>query len=346
MGEPPSVPVPMGAVAAVSDIAQLEPLDDYRRELLDLTARRLADGHDPLEITSLIAAANTALTRRLLLLGETRLGPPPCRYAWLVLGSQGRGEQVLSSDQDHAIAYRDPVPAEAVAVHAYLGELAELVVTGLERAGLPRCSGGYMATRWCRPFGEFRDLFHGWVDEPEPQALLQAEVFLDFQACHGDLPVGELERLLLTGGGRAAFRVQMARAAVAFRPPLTVLGRLATTHSELDLKRGGTAAIVLLARLHALAAGSSARSTVDRLGAKEGALSPLDAADLTDAYRFLTGLRLHRQVARAAAGEPLDNHLRPEDLTGAERKRLRTALHVVRDVQEVTARRFATQTVT
>ena len=345
MGMPPNAPVPMSAVAAISDIARLEPLDHYARELLELVARRLADGHDALEITSMIAQANTVLTRRLLALGTACLGPPPCSYAWLVLGSQGRGEQVLSSDQDHAIAYQNPGPADEAAVRAYFGELAELVVTGLERAGLPRCSGGYMATNWCRPLAEFRVLFHGWVEEPEPQALLQAEVFLDVQACHGDLRVDALTRLLLTGGGRASFRVQMARAAVAFRPPLNVLGRLHPTGSDLDLKRGGTAAIVLLARLHALAAGSSAHSTVDRLAAGEGTLSSPDAADLTDAYRFLTGLRLTHQVSQALAGWPLDNLIRPDRLTSTERKQLRIALHVVRDVQEVTARRFATQTV-
>lgn len=336
----------MGAVEAISHIARLDPLDDYARELVDLVDRQLASGHDALQITGGIAEANTALTRRLLVLGEDHLGPPPCSYAWLVLGSQGRGEQVLSSDQDHAIAYQNLARADDAAVRAYLGELAELVVTGLERAGLPRCTGGYMATSWCRPLAEFQQLFHGWIDEPEPQALLQAEVFLDVQACHGELRVDDLERLLLTGGRRGPFRVQMARAAVAFRPPLNLLGRLHAPGSTLDLKRGGTAAIVLLARLHALAAGSPAHSTVLRLQADDGTLSPPDTRGLTDAYRLLTGLRLRHQVEQARAGLPADNLIRPDRLTGGERKALRAALQLVRDVQEVTARRFATQTVT
>lgn len=346
MGVPPDSHLPMEAVDALTDILRLDPLDDYRHQVLDQAVRMLAGSDDALAVTGAIAAANTALTRRLLELGQAHLGPPPCRYAWLVLGSQGRGEQMLSSDQDSAIAYEIAPGDHEPGAQAYFGALAELVVTGLARAGLPRCTGGYMATAWCRPLAEFRRLFHGWIDEPEPQALLQAEVFLDVRACHGDLPVDELERLLLTGGGRAPFRVQMARAAVAFGPPLNVLGRLHLSDSAVDLKRGGTAAIVLLARLHALAAGSSAHSTVDRLQASEGVLSPPDAADLTDAYRFVTGLLLHHQVEQAVAGHGVDNLVRPGQLTGGERTRLRTALHVVRDVQEVTARRFASRTVT
>ncbi|RYV52296.1 DUF294 nucleotidyltransferase-like domain-containing protein [Pengzhenrongella frigida] len=346
MGTSPDDQPSMEAVDAVTDLRHLEPLDRYRGQLLDAVGRRLADGDDALVVTAAIAEANTALTRRLLTLGEVHLGPPPCRYAWLLLGSQGRGEQLLSSDQDNAIAYESPGPSDEAAAGEYLGALADLVVGGLYRAGLPRCAGGYMATNWRRPLAEFRRLFHGWIEEPEPGALMQAEVFLDVRACHGDLPIDDLEHLLHLGGTRGSFQVQMARAALAFRIPPNTLGRLRSPGASLDLKRGGTAAIVLLARLHGLAAGSSARSTVLRLRAVDGTLSPPDARDLTDAYRFLTGLQLRHQVEQVAGGLTADNLLRPDRLTSAERKQLRTALHVVRDVQEVTARRFALQTVT
>jgi CBS domain-containing protein len=138
----------------------------------------------------------------------------------------------------------------------------------------------------------------------------------------------------------------MARAAVTFRPPLSWLGRVRTHDAALDVKRSGTAAIVLLARLYALVAGSTAHSTVRRLEATVGTLSPSDADDLVEAYRFLTGLRLRHQVEQVSMGLPADNWVRPDRLTDEERKRLRGALHAVRDVQAVTATRFATHTVT
>ena len=222
------------------------------------------------------------------------------------------------------------------------------MVDGLARAGIPRCDGGYMATNWCRPIGEFAAMFRGWVGEPEPSALLRAEVFLDVRPVRGHLQVDVLDRILLGGRTRGPFLVQMARAAVTFRPPLGLFGRLRSRDATVDVKRAGTAAIVLLARLYALAAGSSARTTLRRLEAAgaAGALSRVGARDLAEVYRFLTGLRLGHQAEQAAAGQAPDNRVALGNLTAPDRRRLRDGLRLVRDVQEVTASRFATHTVT
>ncbi|MGZ5406030.1 MAG: putative nucleotidyltransferase substrate binding domain-containing protein [Nocardioides sp.] len=315
--------------------------------MLDLIRSRLADGADALDVSGAVADANDSLTRRLLGLAEAHLGAPAWRYRWLALGSHGRREQVLSSDQDHAIAYELPAPAEMEAAHDYFVALAGLVVPALARAGLPLCSGGYMATRWCHPLDEYEQLFRGWVRDPQPKALLEAEVFLDVRACHGDLPVDVLERILMTGGSRGPFRVQMARAAVAFRPPSSWFGRL-RTRPTMDVKVGGTAAIVLLARLYAITGGSTEHSTVPRLqaAAAAGTLSIATATNLIEGYRFLTELRLRHQVEQVITGIPADNLISVDRLTNEQRQRLRTTLRLVRDVQDVTAMRYCTSSVT
>jgi CBS domain-containing protein len=335
---------PRRIVERLRTLDDLGPLDGYSAQNVAAVHDLLQDeAVDVLEITKGIALLNDALTRRLLTLVEARLGRPPCDYAWLALGSHGRGEQVLSSDQDSALAYAHDVPQ----AREYFSELAALVVQALARAGLPLCDGGYMATSWCRPVAELRAMFAGWVDQPEPEALLRAEVFLDVRPVGGALAVDVLDRALVVGGSRGPFRVQMARAAVTFRPPLTVFGRLRTVDQALDVKRAGTAAIVLLARLYALAGGSSARSTLARLTAAvdAGTLSRPDAEQLAAAYRALTGLRLRHQVAQVRAGRPADNLVRVDRLSGQERDRLRAALRHVRDLQETTASSFATHTV-
>jgi CBS domain-containing protein len=305
----------------------------------------LADDADALQITQTLAHVNDTLTKRLVSLAETELGRPPCRYAWLALGSHGRGELVLSSDQDSAIAVDDHAGETAA---EYFQHLATLVVSALARAGLPLCDGGYMATNWCRGIGDFRAMFRGWVWQPEPDALLRAEVFLDARPVYGDLPVDALEGILAAGGSRGRFLVQMARAAVTFKPPLRSFGRPQAKYSTIDVKRGGTAAIVLLARLYALAAGSTARPTVQRLeaAAAAGTLSQAGVGQLVEAYRMLTGLRLRHQVEQVEGGGAADNRVPLSDLTVAERRRLRDLLRVVRDVQEVTDLRFATHSVT
>lgn len=338
---------PVRVVDEVCRIDRLEPLDGYQRQVLELIRSGLAEGADVLDVSAAVADANDYLTRRLLDLAETHLGAPAWRYRWLALGSHGRREQVLSSDQDHAIAYEQPAPAEKTAAHDYFLALAGLVVPALARAGLPLCSGGYMATNWCSPLDEFVQLFRGWVRDPQPKALLEAEVFLDVRACHGDLATDVLERILLTGGSRGPFRVQMARAAVAFRPPSGWFGRL-RTGPAVDVKLGGTAAIVLLARLYALTAGSTEHSTVPRLRAASaaGTLGESTAASLIEAYRFLTDLRLRHQVEQVGAGTPADNLIPLDRLTNEQRRGLRTTLRLVRDTQDVTAMRYSTSSVT
>jgi len=336
---------PRRIVEAVCRVDELAPLDGYQREMAAVVGRLLADGVDALQITQAVATVNDLLTRRLLGLAETELGRPPCTYAWMALGSQGRGEQVLSSDQDNAIAFEDGAPAGAV---EYFPQLAALVVPALARAGLRLCDGDYMATTWCRPIGEFSDLFRGWVERPQADALVKAEVFMDVRPVHGDLPVDLLDRILVGGASSSYFLVQMAREAVRFSPALGLFGRLRTKDSTIDLKHGGIAAIVLLARLYGLAAGSGARTTVARLeaGAAAGQLGSVGAGNLIDVYRNLTALRLRHQVSQVGSGLAPDNLIPLVGVSGEERSRLRDGLRAVRAVQEVTAMRFATHTVT
>ena len=346
--ETPHNSSPIRVIEEIDGIDRLEPLGAYQSQVVALVRARLMAGVNALDVTAAVADANDSLTRCLLGLAESHLGPPPCRYVWLALGSHGRREQVLSSDQDSAIAYEANSAHEAAATDEYFAALAALVVGALARAGIPLCGGGYMATNWHRPLDEFGRLFRGWVEEPQPEALLKAEVFLDVRACHGELSPDELIRILLAGGSRGPFRTQMARAAVTFRPPISLFSRLRIRGSTLDVKRGGTAAIVLLARLYALVAGSAEHSTVLRLQAASaaGTLSSATAGDLIDAYCFLTDLRLRHQIQQADKNVPADNRVHPDRLTIDQRTTLRAALRTVHAVQQVTAMRFATYAVT
>jgi CBS domain-containing protein len=338
---------PLTLVRGLTDLDRLEPLDTYAPAMTEAAARLLTDGVDALEVTQAVAHVNDVLTSRLLELGEVRLGPPPYAYAWLALGSHGRGEQVLSSDQDSALAYGGPRIAPGDPDEYFL-RLAELVVDGLARAGIPRCTGDYMATTWRHPLDTFTGFFQTWVNDPRPSDLLKAEVFLDVRPVHGDLDVGRLDDILVAGCRRGSFLLQMARATVTFRPPLVIFGHLRTDHGWLDIKRSGTAAIVLLARLYALAAGSNARTTLLRLrvAAEAGTLSRSGVEQLTDAYRFLTALRLKHQVDQVRRGETPDNRVRVDGLPPQDRRRLRDAIRTVRVLQEITANRFQTHTVT
>jgi CBS domain-containing protein len=261
--------------------------EEYRRRLADAARRTLESGADALEASRAVASFNDALTQRLLVLAESELGHPPCPYAWLALGSEGRLEQALQRDQDNALVYAEEAAtaSDGIAGHetdgarSYFAALAERVVDGLRRAGLPDCPGGFMATNWHRPLPRWQTTFRTWVERPDSQGVVEAEVFLDFRRIHGRVNLDSLDAIIRSGADRPRFLILMARAAVTFQPPL----RFGRIHGrQIDLKRGGITPVVLLARPYALAGGSLARHTIDRLEAATatGQLSRRGAAQL------------------------------------------------------------------
>jgi CBS domain-containing protein len=330
---------PLPLLDRIEAVAQLDDTPrDYSREVASIAEALFTGGLGVTQVAGVLAAVSDALTRRLLTLAERELGPPPCPYSWIVLGSEGRQEQVLLSDQDNALVYLEDVSDAG----AYFHSLAELVVDGLLKAGFPRCPGDYMATSWCKPLAEWEALFAQWVEVPEPQALLEAQIFLDFRAVHGELSLGPLDRRLAAGGRRALFLHNLARAVLRFRPPVGRMGRIRTANGRIDLKAGGIGAIVMLARLYALAAGAPRRPTLERLkaAADAGTLSRAGAEILGESFRFLTRLRLQEQLRSLRSGEEPSNQVRPEELSPLERRRLVEALRAVRKQQDAAALRF------
>jgi CBS domain-containing protein len=331
---------PAVLLARIRDAQPDDALDGYVVELASIADALFAEGLDALAVARVIASLNDALARRLLHVAETELGPPPCPYAWLVLGSQARMEQLLMSDQDNALVYAESSPE----AERYFKVLAARVVDGLERAGFPLCPGGCTATNWRRPMEEWRRVFWSWIDTPEPEALLEAEEFLDYRPVYGEASIEPLEEILQAAGKRATFLVQLARPAVGFRPPLGLFGRLRSEDDRVDLKRGGIAAIMLLARLYALAAGSGARSTLERLdaAAEAGTLTHTGAETLAEAFRRLMRLRLRGQLHSLAAGRTPDNTVSLDDISPYERRRLIEAFREIVPIQRATELRFRT----
>jgi CBS domain-containing protein len=319
-----------------ADVGEL--LDGYAGRLTGAAEAELQ--RDGIETGRAIATLNDMLTRRLLATAEQQMGPPPCPYTWMALGSQGRREQSLLTDQDHALAYAE----DSADARKYFSQLAKQVTHGLRRAGIPYCPGGYMATNWRRPLPAWENIFRNWLDRPSSRGVVEAEVFLDYRSIHGELDLQPIDAILRTAADRPRFLILMARAAVTFRPPLR-FGRI--YRRQVDLKTAGLAAIVLLARLYALAGGSGAKSTVERLqaGARAGQVSEHGAEKLGEAYEDLSRLRLESQLRAVRTGQPAANTVRTTELTSDQRHRLTQALHVVRDHQQHTEFRFHTETV-
>ena len=323
-------------------VERLEREEELARYAVDLAAMVEAlswGGLQPAQIGPFVSRLNDALAQRLLRLAERALGAPPCAYAWIVFGSEGRREQLLPTDQDNALVYEAERPGAA----AYFQALAERVVGGLVAAGFPPCQGGFMATRWNRPAAEWLALFRGWVETPEPRALLEVLNFFDFRTVHGTLDTAPLREAIRRAGREQVFLAHLARASLGLEPPLGAFRQIRKEEGGVDLKKGGIVPVVSLARLHALEAGSDARTTLDRLeaAAAAGTLSREGATTLSEAFRFLLGLRLREQLRALRAGETSGNRVRLEHLSPLERRHLKDVFVAIRELQRAAALRHA-----
>lgn len=331
---------PLYLLKRVQKLAEIADLSRYALEIAGTVKSLFEGGLDIDHIGRIISNLNDALITRLLKLAEAELGPPPTSYAWIVFGSEGRQEQTLLTDQDNALIYGEAGEESQL----YFSKLARWVVDGLLQAGFPPCPGGYMAINWSRPLRDWEALFWNWTQTPEPQALLEASIFFDFRAVTGSLQLDSLEAVLLKAGERPLFLAQLARNSLNFQPPLGFFRRIREEEGGVDLKRGGITPIVSLARLYALEAGLPARSTLDRLAAigQRSDLGQEKAELLAEAFRFMQHLRLREQLHNYQVGQAPGNKVRLEALSPLERRHLKEAFLVIREVQEMTAVRFQT----
>jgi CBS domain-containing protein len=311
-------------------------LPAYAQEVAAAAVRLIEAGSPAGDVTRFVASAHDALYVRAARDGEAALGPPPCPYALLILGSGARREPTLGTDQDHALVLADDPPADAA---AWFAGLAEHLAATLERCGLPRCPGDVMATNPARrlPRGAWQQQFGSWIQEPEEEALLDAAICFDFRQLYGDLDAETaLRPVIRTAAGNRRFLGRLARAALRRRPPLGFLRQLrGDHHGRVDLKAHGTAPIVDLARLLALEAASAELATVARLrAATERRTVGRTAADLAAAFVYLQEVRLRHQAGRVQAGAAPDDGVALADLGALERRWLKDAFGLLHTCQE------------
>lgn len=294
-------------------------------------------------IGSAMAVIGRSFKQRLLELAEERLGPPPIPYCFLALGSMARHEQLIVTDQDNALVLDDSFDPSTH--DDYFKALAAFVCDGLARCGYSYCSGGIMATnaKWRQPLAVWQRYFSEWIEKPTPESLLNSAIFFDLDGVWGRTEwIDSLREMVARKArGNSRFLACMARNALLRTPPLGFFKDFVVEsdgrHSRaINLKRRGTAPLADLIRVHALAVGSVARNSFERL------LDIIDAEilprgrgqDLHDALEFVSMVRIRNQAVDLEAGNEPDNSVVPESLSDFERKSLRDAFLIVGNAQK------------
>lgn len=303
------------------------------------------NGHEV--VTRLITDIADTVTRRLLKLAETSLGPAPVPYLWLACGSQGRQEQTGVSDQDNCLIIDDAATPDDM---RYFKALARSVSDGLNGVGYVYCPGDMMATadRWCQPRAVWQRYFRGWIDTPSTEAQMLASVMFDLRPIGGHTALfRDLQsETLAMASKNSIFVAHMISNSLKHQPPLGLLRGFATIRSgehknHIDMKHNGVVPVADLARVYALSGRLTEVNTRARIEAAEsaGVVSVSGARDLIEAYDLIARLRLENQAALVKSGRKPDNFLAPSDLSDFERSHLRDAFVVVRTMQSALGQR-------
>ena len=297
------------------------------------------------QIGKLVQALNAKLFER-----TWQLVAPPALQAQsclFVMGSEGRGEQLLKTDQDNGLILRDGADIDdedvAVACRRFSDALRDF--------GYPECPGGIMVSNreWRRGASDFMAMVRHWLLRPDPHGLMSLAIFIDAHAVAGDPSLladvrAEVDRL--TGSddallGRFAAAIDLFPAEPGgWWNRLLLIGE--QDKEALDLKKAGIFPIVHGVRSLALRDHVPATGTQARIAALVAAgRLPADlGTDLTDSLHFLMGLKLKAGLAELDAGGPVTGAVRSAALSSLERDLLKDALAVVKRFKAIVRHQF------
>jgi CBS domain-containing protein len=350
---------PVILTGEIARAASVDRLRELATRTIPLTRRLVEAGGTAYDIGQLVAELNDRLVVAALALttaAATARGDEASdtAWCWLAFGSEARREQTLRTDQDNGLVYQDVEPERQAAVAGYFARFAAEAVRHLVAIGFPPCPGDAMASnpRWCQPLHVWRSYFRGWMETPEPEPLLAAQIYFDVRPLAGALALGESlhELVVREAPAHRLFLGLIARDLVARRPPLTIFGNVAVERNgarrgTVDVKAGAALPLASAARLHALELGIDATNTVDRIRAAgaRGLYREDETREITDAFQHVTRLRLVHQLDRLAHGASPDNAIRPDRLSRADALLLRDALRTVQRVQSGVRERYKTE---
>lgn len=341
---------PLFLMEEIDRQTRIESLYTLGKRVPDLIRNLVEVGAKANDITRIVSVLNDHLVGRILTLLQEQLGPAPVPFAWLVMGSEGRMEQTLRTDQDNAIIYEDPDPSWDSTKEAklYFRSLGNKIIPHLVECGFPLCKGEYMASKtvWRKPFSVWTGYFDEWMSTADQYVMLTAKIFLDFRCGFGEESLTDrLRDYVMDQTMRNRFFINhLCKDSLAIKPPLSFLRNFIVERDEehknrLDLKMRGLVPVVDFARAMAMKHGIRETNTTARLIALCDASVDRELCnEVLSAYEFLMQLRLVHQLRMIQQEQEPDNFVNPANLSDLEKQTLKGAFGVISRMQTYMAK--------
>ncbi|MBU8848365.1 MAG: CBS domain-containing protein [Desulfobacterales bacterium] len=330
-------------IKTVKSAKTIQEIENIHSKLEKMLLDPIKNGASPEYITRLISMFSDAIIDKIIRFSLDKMGPSPCKFVFLTMGSEGREEQTLISDQDNAIVYEDSKYPEKA--KKYFDKLSQLICDQLNMTGYRFCDGNNMAKnpKWCQPLSKWKQYFNTWIRTSNPENLLHSSIFFDFRGTWGDLTLAdELKDYLLSSiKNWAGFLRNLTENATYFKPPISRFGKFVVKtqgdqKGSLDIKLG-MMPITDFTRVYALKNGISQTNTLTRLFRlyTRRALTSKEYTDIVKAYNYMMQLRFLRQITTIMDEEKIpDNYINPHNLSALDQTMLKEIFKMIEKLQQ------------
>lgn len=311
---------PMVFIQSVKSAVNVADLKSKWQKVPNIVAQLLGRGIHAEIVNEVVTTIADTISNKIIEEVIAKMGPPPAKFVFMVLGSEGRKELSLKTDQDNAIIYEDTPPEKRALVRSYFLDFASQVSEKLNATGFVYCLGDYMASNpnWTHSLEHWKYNYKNWIEESLPEAAVKFAAFFDCRGIYGDLSIMDELRLFVNEELKKPaekFYLYLAKNALQYEMPLTYFKNIKTqtidSKEVFDIKKAMTP-IVDLVRVYAL---QNRIFQKENTGERLKALRDLDIfseqqfTELMQSYYYLMALRLKWQAQNI-----LKDHIAPNNL--------------------------------
>ncbi len=315
-------------------------LREASQDYISIVKKLHAQGVKARYIAKLISEINRKVFLRLFDMLMPEVLQKDC--ALIVMGSEGRGEQILRTDQDNGLIVRDGVDAEQYL--PYMEEFTETLIS----FGYPACEGNIMVSNpyWCKSMAAYEKEILHWIDYPDQESYMYFSIFFDARVVAGDAVLLErLKKVLLkhVDTNNDVYMARFAHLTTLFETPVGFFSTFLHRDRKIDIKKAGIFPIVQGVRSLSLTYKIEALSTVGRIKLlRSRELLDADMAqELIEAFEILLYVRLEQQLAQQRNGLPVNDEIDTVLLSKIQRDLLKDSLQIVEKFKKIIIRHFS-----
>jgi CBS domain-containing protein len=319
-----------------------------REKLTDLIQSSIAKNIPLPHIYNISGEIITAIIKRSIELAILDLGSPPARFAWFSIGSQGRKEQFLLTDQDSILIFEDVATEKYKDIKDYFLKLAKRATSILEKVGYNFCPNGHMASNvlWCKSMSDWIKQYNNWMKTPGEKSNDISSIFFDYELVFGEGKIEDtLDDLILKNTkNNALFFDYLGNDTLRKNPPINFFKKFNLEEEgenlgKFDIKNRAIMPLVDGARLFAISLNlKGINNTYVRF--KQLAIADPKFSEIylncADSFLILSKFRTLEGLKNDSTGD----YINIDELSKVDKEKLKNALIPMKELEELIKDKF------